>query len=151
MKIITDPEYWSKETVEKLEKHYNARYICELPLNESTGWREDPSLIFWNDVAHPQGSNYFAISRARGDIVISDARKSVGFPIVGMRADNGDVIYSHCRHHMNRSEDNSVWIDGGMDYLRHGGQSDRVVYLKIVQDQITFAFKDEHGDGSATQ
>lgn len=149
MSIITAPEFWSQKTVEHLERHYAARYVCEMPYLSHDTWREDPSLIFWNDVAHPQGSNYFAISRSGDDVVISDAFKTVQFPIIGIRADNGDIIYSHCRHHMNRSADGSVWIDGGMDYLRHGGQSDRIVYLRVVGDQVQIAFKDEYGDGTS--
>lgn len=150
MSIVTKPDYWSSETVTKLEEHYSARYVCELPLKESSGWREDPSLIFYTDTPHPQGSNYFAISRSGDDIVISDARQSVGYPIRGVRATNGDIIYSHCRHHYNVSSDKSVWIDGGMDYLRTANGGDRLVYLKIDGDRLVEAFT-ETKDGSTSE
>lgn len=150
MTIIITPEFWPPETVAKLEEHYSARYVCELPLKQKGGWREDPSLIFYTDVAHPEGSNYFAISRSGDDVVISNALNSVGYPITGIRANNGDIIYSHCRHHYNVSEDKSVMIDGGMDYLRTASGGDRLVYLKIDKDKLVEAFK-ETKDGSVTE
>ena len=50
-------------------------------------------------------------------------------------AKNGDIIYSQYRHDYVKSEDDSVFIDGGRDYTRSGGG--KFVTLRIIKDKLT--------------
>lgn len=135
MSINTEPYYMTYINIKKAEDRYGATYVMETPLRYGDSWRDEPSLIFYNTVAHPQGSNYFAISRDGEDIVISDGIKAVTGTFTGVRADNDDIVYSHYRHHMVHSSDKSVWIDGGRDYFR-SNSSDRVVYFEVVDGEL---------------
>jgi hypothetical protein len=57
--------------------------------------------------------------------------------ITGVKADNGDVIYSRYRHDYRTSQDESVFIDGGRDYLKTGlYEDDRFVKLNVVKDKL---------------
>lgn len=120
-----------KLDVGKIEEHYDASYVCEACIRNGGEWRTAPSLIFYNRVAHPQGSNYFAVSFDRGGLVVTDGLSAVESGFTGIRADNGDIIYSRHRHDCRWSEDGSVMIDGGRDYFRCNDAT-RLVQLEVV-------------------
>lgn len=129
------------------EARFNAKFVMESPLRQSGGWRDEPSLIFWSETAHPQGSNYFALSRTANGYCISNAIDAVSETIAAVRADNGDVIFSSCRHDFQTSEDGSVSIDGGRDYTRVISDPDhhaeRSVELEVV-DGVLQERTDDH-------
>lgn len=127
MKILISPEYLTELDIKKIEEKFNAKYVCETCIKYANGWRDEPSLIFYSEEAHPQGSNWFAVSRQGDQYVISNAKESIDVPMVGVVADNGDVIYSRYRHDMRSSPDGSVWIDGGRDYTRCAGRKNMVM------------------------
>lgn len=121
MKIRNEPAYLTEVDIKKVEKKYKAKYVFESPLCINGCWNDDPSLIFYNETPHPEGSNYFAISRkSGGDYVISNGLSAVdGVEIRAVRAVDGDIIYSRCRHDYRTSDDGSVSVDGGRDYFRY--------------------------------
>lgn len=118
MTVLNNPEIITGIDIKKVEEHYNARYVCETTLKTKDGWRYQPSLIFYSETPHPEGSNYFALSYQDGDLLISNGISATEEPIVGIRATNGDIIYSRYRHDYRLSPDHSVFIDGGREYTR---------------------------------
>jgi hypothetical protein len=120
--------------ISKVEKRYKCKYVCETCLNVKGLWREHSSLIFYNEVAHPEGSNYMALSyQLDGDdgyLVVSDGISVTEEPIVGI-IDGDEVIYSRFRHDY-RVGKTGVMIDGGRDYIRSSiADPDKYVNLVI--------------------
>jgi hypothetical protein len=143
MSVLTDPEYLTGIDIQKIEKRFSAKYLMESPIKNKHGWREEPSLIFYTEKPHPQGSNWFAISRSNDSYVITDAKDAIEESFVAVRADNGDIVYSRCRHDYRSSPDGSVWIDGGRDYFRTSALN-KVVQLKVDGGELTEMPRDEH-------
>ena len=61
----------------KVEKKYKVKFVCETPIKLKNGWYDSPSLIFYSEEPHPQGSNYMALSvilnyDGKADMVVSD-------------------------------------------------------------------------------
>jgi len=135
MKILTEPAFLTGIDLAAVEEKYNARYVCETTLKNRYGWRYEPSLIFWTPTPHPEGSNYFALSTQDGTCFISNGISATADPIVGIRANNGDVIYSRYRHDYRTSADGSVFIDGGREYFRCADPS-RLVELVFDKDEL---------------
>lgn len=144
MKVLTDCTLFRPEVLEKIEEHYQAKFVCETCLRDSDGnWRNYLSAIFYQDdpkLIPEDGSEHFALSfvniyHYEGVLLIANAEETVKYPIVGVVADNGDVIYSRYRWDYRESPDGSVWIDGGRDYTRWGGRGE-LVTLKIVKGEL---------------
>lgn len=136
MTILCNPEYLTEIDISKVEKRYNAKYVFESPLQTSGGWRDEPSLIFYCEKPHPEGSNYFAISRSGSEFVISDGISAVETPITGIRDSDGTILYSRCRHDFRTAPLSSVSIDGGRDYLRVVGDHSQLVQLQVVNGDL---------------
>jgi hypothetical protein len=135
MNIITDPVFYTKEFADRVARIYNATYICETTIrSKNDQWLYNPSLLYYNTMPHPEGSNYFAITRDGDNYIISDAITITLYPIRATKAKNGDIIYSHYRHHMNTSTDGTVWCDGGREYYR--GSVSPTVLLQFVKDRL---------------
>lgn len=136
MNIITNPIEYTKEFVKYIEEKYNGKYICETSVRGITGiWTNGPAILFYSETPHPEGSNYFGIIEGfRREYKIFNALSVMPETIDAVVANNGDIIYSHYRHHYNISTDGSVWIDGGRDYTR-SARCNRVS-LKINQDRL---------------
>lgn len=126
-------------SIDKVEKRYNVKFVCETPIKDKGGWRETSSLIFYGE-KHPQGSNYMAMSviyyfEDKGQLVVSDgisATEGTWFGII----DGDEVIYSRYRHDY-RVGKTGVWIDGGRDYVRSGTPDpDQYVTLGIVDGEL---------------
>ena len=137
MNIITKSEMFSQKQIQDIERVYNATYICESCLKTLTKqWANYPAAFFYTEKPHPQGSNWFAIyfnteskPMVTNGIVITE-------PFEGIQIDN-DVIFSRYRH--DYREHRGVFVDGGRDYLRCGGQrldDAKVVKLKVVKDHL---------------
>jgi hypothetical protein len=128
----------NQEQIELIEKKYNSKYVFETCLqNTDGGWINEPAAIFYSEVPHPMGSNYFAFYKAGANLgfMICDAKKHIEGSFIGVRADNGDIIYSRYRHDYRKSPDNSVWVDGGRDYFRSDVNVNTVKF-KVVKDKL---------------
>ena len=120
------------EGIRKIEKLRSCRYVCEWNLIDAAGNAYDQSvLLFWNDVPHPQGSNWMALYRAGDDWYVRDGITASRLPIRCVVSDAGQVLFSKSRHDFRSSHDGSVSIDGGRDYTRLMGNlnCDRVWLL----------------------
>ena len=133
--IETSPVWKDIIEISKVEKRYNCKYVCETCLKVKGQWREHSSLIFYSEVAHPEGSNYMALSyqlelNGGYNLVVSDGISVTEEPIVGI-IDDDEVIYSRYRHDY-RVGKSGVMIDGGRDYTRSSiADPDKYVNLVI--------------------
>jgi len=152
--VITTSELFHPEQVAKIEAHYSAKYVCETCLkNKDGGWANMPVAVFYqSDITKipEEGSPWFGLFFKQVDpfsleedaptqLCIVNAISAVEEDIQGLVAANGDVIYSHYRHDMRYSEDGTVWIDGGRDYVRsgiHPDVEDSWVTLRIAEDKL---------------
>lgn len=141
MKILNEATWLKPAGIEKVEKFYEAKYLFESCVKTTTGnWSMQTALFFYTEEAHPQGSNYLGLHRFDGRLHVFDGLKYVtGIDIDGIRADNGDIIYSRHRHDYRWSPDNTVSIDGGRDYT-HWSAPDmdpkRIVKLGVFVDKF---------------
>lgn len=141
MKIINDCSIFNAEGIEKIEKLRDATYVMEGPVRDKNGnWSEPSVAVFYQKEAHPRGSNYFGLyyKPFSGELMITDALSAVQGEIDAVMAANGDIIYSRYRHDMRYSPDGSVFIDGGRDYCRMGGDLSRAkrVQLRVNVDRL---------------
>lgn len=156
MNILTASERFSPEQLAKIEAHYEATYVCETCVQSTKGvWINTSVSVFYQpDPAKvPEGgSQWFGLYFRQEflpdldgsyKLFIVNAISAVENDIVGVKADNGDVIYSRYRHDYRHSPDKSVWIDGGRDYTRHGGMGEFVT-LRIVEDKLIIV-EEDHG------
>ena len=147
--ILNDCSFLNESQIKTIEEKYNAKYVFETCLKDTNGnWVNQSAAVFYSEEPHPMGSNYFAFYQAGPNLgfMICDAKKHIDGLFTGVRADNGDVIYSRYRHDYRTSPDGSVWVDGGRDYFRWGGNEvslSRVVSFKVVKDHLELDFIDE--------
>lgn len=137
MNIITKSEIFSQREIETLERHYKAKYICESCLKTITKqWANYPAAFFYTEKPHPRGSNWFAIYYNTENKPMVTNGVVITEPFEGIQIDD-DVIFSRYRH--DYREHRGVFVDGGRDYLRCGGQrydEARVVKLKAIDDHL---------------
>jgi hypothetical protein len=138
MKILNECDFLNHEGIRKVEEQYNARYVFESCIKDRLGnWTMMTAAIFYTEIAHPKGSNYFALYHDDGGFMITDGISATQDIINAVRAHNGDIIYSRHRHDYRISPDKTVWIDGGRDYLRSGlFEKTNHVNLKVVDDHL---------------
>lgn len=135
IRILTESSIFFNWEIKKIEEHYNATYLLESCLkNKDGGWCNFPVAIFYQDEPHPHGSNYFALYRhpVTNRLTISNGISAVEEEIPALMIDD-TVIYSKYRH--NFVEHAGVFIDGGRDYVRVGGE--RIADTKQVNIKIT--------------
>jgi len=132
-------EIFTPEGIAKIEELRNAKYVCETCVKTKGGWSNQPVAIFYGAEEHPVSkSRYFGLYRdLQGQIMITNGQSAVDETINGVIADDGEIIYSRYRHDFRRSFDNSVFVDGGRDYLKSSLLSqDRYVILHIVDGEL---------------
>lgn len=119
----------------KVEAKYNAKWVGQLPLHTvSRGWSEDNCGDVYYQETPPHGySNYFALIFRHGGLYITSAATAVIGSICGVKADDGEIIYSRYRHDYRTSKDKSVFVDGGRDYLKTNAV--KSVELTIVKGE----------------
>lgn len=124
MNIIRELSY-PEEFYQRVQEKMDSRFVCESCLKTKDGkWATFPAPFFYSREPHPEsGSHYFSIYRHPfSDIwVVTDGSCIEEQEIMGIQADNGDIIYSRYRHDYAMSYDRSVMIDGGRDYIRSNG------------------------------
>ena len=136
MRILTDSSFFSDRQIVRVENKYSARYVFESQLKlRNNDWSDFPAAIFFTEVSHPEGSNWFGIWNNAGRYMISNAISAVEEPFFGALADNGDVIYSRHRNDFRVSEDRTVFIDGGRDHTRYD-LSHPLMKLKVSRDKV---------------
>jgi hypothetical protein len=139
MKINLDSILFTPEQIANIEKRFNAKYVCETCLKNKMGnWINQPCALFWTDVPHPQGSNYFALYfGGMGDVLmIANGISATQEEFTGIIAADGNIYYSRYRHDYRNIP--GGFIDGGRDYIRLGGDvcKNEKVSLKIVGPEL---------------
>jgi len=137
MKILTESSSITLSGIKIIENKMNAKYIFESCLKTTSGgWSNAPFAIFYTEDAHPQGSNYFGIYvDIDGKTMITNAISATE-PFQGAAIDD-EIIYSRYRHDFR--EHRGVFIDGGRDYIRWGGErmtDAKIVNLAVVKDHL---------------
>lgn len=158
MSILIKSELFTPEGIAKIEAMKKAVYVCETCLQDvNHNWVNNPVAVFYNlDPANvPEGgSRWFGMFwrvttglRAEDghQLFITNAISAVANPIIGVQAENGDIIYSRYRWDYRTSPDGSVWIDGGRDYTRWGG-SGKLVMLGIREGGLVVTGDDHDID-----
>lgn len=133
--------FLSENDVKRAEQHYQSKFVDTFELGRIVD-------VFYNpnpDVAKGH-SHYFGlhINPINGLLYVSNAEGVLKQHISGLVSDDGEVVFSRHRHDYRVSEDGSVSIDGGRDYLRvsildssNGSTiTERLVRLKIVEDRL---------------
>lgn len=124
-----------------VEAKYKANWVGQMPLRLQEGqegqegsWSESPADVYWQETPPVDGySNYFAIIHRGGKVYITCGASAVVGTFYAVVANDGEVIYSRCRHDYRESSDGSVFIDGGRDYCRTS--ITKAIQLKIVDGQ----------------
>jgi hypothetical protein len=137
MRILKDCSFLSLEGIKSIEEKYNAKYVFESPLKDKNGnWTDQSFAIFYTEIAHPEGSNYFGIYYSNDGWMITNGITAVQDPFQAVCIDE-DIVYSRYRHDY-RSH-NGIFVDGGRDYLRWGGgrlSEGKVVSLKVNEGRL---------------
>lgn len=123
--------------IAKVEAKYNAKWVGQLAMKDRYGnWTGDScGDVYYQEVPPVEGySNYFALIIQHGSLYITSGASAVEGIINGVIGDDGSCIYSRYRHDMRYSDDQSVWIDGGRDYVRSGCHG-QFVHLKIIDGE----------------
>ena len=136
MKILNMHPMFNPDQIKQIEKHYNAKFVCETCLKSSSGgWINSPFAVFYTETAHPEGSNWFGLYyNHEGYLMITDAKSALE-PFEGLLFEDGSVFYSRYRHDYQTLKDGTM-VDGGRDYFRCTLNSGRPVLLKIMKDQL---------------
>lgn len=124
--------------IAKVEEKYNATFVGQFALKtRDGGWSADTcGDVYWQATPpNPEYSNYFALIMQDGTAYITSGASAVEGVINGVIAEDGEVIYSRYRHDFRISTDGTAWVDGGRDYMRHGGVAP-TVQLKIVNGEF---------------
>ncbi|MGZ8924461.1 MAG: hypothetical protein ACXW2E_01125 [Nitrososphaeraceae archaeon] len=138
MNIIRQTESILPIQIKKIEERFNGIFVGDFSLPQKDGnWSEQPIAIFYNPNPNKElgHTHYFGIFVTPDNkIVITNGEPAFKQPILGVIADNNDIIYSRFRHDYRVSPDNSVWIDGGRDYCRTNTK--RFIQLVIDKDKL---------------
>ena len=141
MLINTESALFTDEHIDAICKKYDARYIMDTERDSVH------CAIFYSRLPHPDsGSRYFAmyITPWTQELIITDGSWIEDEEIVGIIADDGEIIYSRYRHDYRISTDESVFIDGGREYTRMPLVGpERMVRLTVFKGRLEVWFKDE--------
>ncbi len=129
MRIDNSSSLFTPEQIALFEKKQNAKYVFESCVRgRDGGYVDKPVAVFYQEVAHPRGSNYFGLYYQIDTTTIYDSKPSYRMmicnalsatePFEGMVLPDGLVVYSRYQH------DYRTWgdymVDGGREYLRMG-------------------------------
>jgi hypothetical protein len=127
--------------IDKVNEIYGSTFVGYFPTKTKSGWGY-PAAVFYqpNPKTELGHSNYFGL-------YVDDYNPAVIFNAdyitkgwEGVKADNGELVWSEHRHDYHESKDGSVWVDGGFDYIRTG-TPERIVKLN-VKDGVVYEVKD---------
>jgi len=141
MRLCNEPTLFNYEHLDKICKHYNAQYVVD---TEQDGIA---CAVFYGITPHPDsGSRYFALymTSDTNQLMITNGSWVEDQEFAGIIADNGDIIFSRSRHDYRVSDDESVWIDGGREYIRRPLVSvDRMVRLTVYKGRLEVWFDND--------
>lgn len=112
------PRMLSQEGIKEIQEKYNAKYIIDSCIPTINGNSNFPCAVFYSEVAHPKGSNFFCIFSNNGSMMIANAAFILEQSIQAIQALDGELIISRYRHDFVTSSDETVSIDGGREYTR---------------------------------
>lgn len=142
MRILTDCSFLSQKQIEQIQEKYDAIYVFESQLKlRSNKWSDFSAAVFYTEIPHPEGSNWFGIWSNSDKYMISNAIFAVEEPFFGVLAENGDVIYSRHSGDFRQSADGTVFIDGGRDHCRHN-LTHEVLKLMVRKDKVLVVQKE---------
>jgi hypothetical protein len=126
--------------IEKVESKYNAKYVGEFCLRtKDGGWSDSPVAVFYqpNPDTSKGHSEYFGILSQMGTVYITNAISAAEVDIQGVQYGD-EIIYSRFRHDFRSDSTGKVFVDGGRDYLRWGGDMEhaKVVTLRIIDGEL---------------
>ena len=103
----------SKKLVETVNSMYNNPTFIGC-FNSRSNY---PAYLFWQEKAHPQGSNYFLVYSPPGShkSYITDGKPEADVQWKAILKPNEFVLYSGYRHDYQEHE--GVIVDGGNEYL----------------------------------
>lgn len=130
--IHNECTFLKSEGINKVEEHYNAKYVFESCLkNLDGGWCNFPTAIFYTEKKHPEGSNYFALYfDIDKRLMITNGITAIE-PFKALRV-NEDIIYSRYRH--DYRELGEAMVDGGRDYFKYNNGTP--VTLSVNKDKL---------------
>lgn len=140
MNILNECSFLKEHMIKKIEEAYKCKYVLESCIRDrSNQWANVPCAIFYNEEAHPSGSNYMAmfLNSDGKHLSVTDGISATE-PFNGLMTEDGTVIYSHYRHDFRQHGD--VFVDGGRDYFKSGGsgiEKAKIVKLKVIKDEVT--------------
>jgi hypothetical protein len=132
MNILNEPYFFSEENIKKICEIKEAVYVCDTTLKNGAD-----CSVFYGKTPHPDSnSRYFGLYRhpLTNTLYICDGSSVEDLEITGVIADNNDIIYSRSRHDYRHSPDETVWIDGGRDYVRSGAYLPEKYVQLYVED-----------------
>lgn len=124
-----------------VEEKYNASFVGYFSIKDKDGkYTDSPVEVYYqpNPKTELGHTNYFGLFQRDGTTFICNAASAFEEPISGIKAENGNIIFSGHNHDYRRSSDNSVFVDGGRSYLRCGfsGSPPEQVQLVIDKDRL---------------
>lgn len=131
-----------------LEDEYKASFVGDFCVKGTNGWVNAPIAVFYQENIPEEvvaASHYFGIYFQGHQLYICNAASAFDDPITGIVAMNGEIIYSRYRHDGRYSQDGSVFIDGGRDYIRSSGGGQWVT-LTIDKDKLRVMTEEEKGE-----
>lgn len=153
-KYFIKPEngfHFMKEGIKKIEETYGGKYVGYFCILQPSGnWSQMPIDVFYqpNPDLSKGHSHYFGVFMQNGKVCITNAISVTEQNILGIVAQDGEVVVSRYRHDFRRSRDGSVFIDGGRDYTRYGWSDGadfdgdvlpKLIEVKIVKDELVAA------------
>lgn len=103
-----------------IEKKYKSKYLGDFCVKRKNGWSEQPYAIFYqpNPDVSLGHSHYFGMFVNNGKLYITKGDSAFEEGLTGVVANDGEIVISCYRHDYRTSTDDSVFIDGGRDYIR---------------------------------
>ena len=136
--FLVDSSQFSVDDIKRIEQKYDAKYICETCIrNKTGGWANRPVAVFYQpdtDKVPDGGTQWFGMFVQEGNLYICNAVSALE-PFRGVKTKHDDVLFSRWRHDYRADPHNEVWVDGGRDYLRWGGEGE-VVRIAIDKDHL---------------
>jgi hypothetical protein len=142
MRVNRDSVLFNPNQILSIEGTLGGRYVCETCLKGPHGWINQPFALFWQDVPHPQGSNYFAMYyKWMGGafdnlaLMITDGISAAQDSFSGVSHNDGEIYFSRYRH--DYREIPGGFVDGGRDYMRYSPTPGTKIHtLKIIDGHI---------------
>lgn len=139
-----------EEVQKKVCEQKKAKYLGEFSLRTKEGdWSDFPVAIFYQEEAHPEGSNYFGIYKSPlpwQSYMITNAIKATEVDWTGvLNPDTNDVLYSAYQHDYQTL--GSLMADGGHCYTRCSNHP--IISFKIFKDKIILVEDKENANNKS--